>query len=92
MIPRSIASPEALAAVAAAKYIDMLKCAYFDISRGTLANWCVQLGAKVNVLVNAMKQHLLSESLVCADETTVQVLDEPIEQRQANRICGLSYW
>lgn len=24
-----------------------------------------------------MKQHLLSESLVCADETTMQVLDEP---------------
>jgi len=86
MIPRSIASPETLAAVATAKYVDalplyrqvdMLKRADIDISRGTLANWCVQLGAKVNVLVDAMKQHLLSESLVCADETTVQVLDEP---------------
>jgi len=86
MIPRSIASPETLAAVATAKYVDalplyrqvdILKRADIDISRGTLANWCVQLGAKVNVLVDAMKQHLLDESLVCADETTVQVLDEP---------------
>ncbi|MGF1759192.1 IS66 family transposase [Photobacterium sagamiensis] len=86
MIPKSIASPETLAAVATAKYVDalplyrqvdILKRADIDISRGTLANWCVQLGAKVNVLVDAMKQHLLNESLVCADETTVQVLDEP---------------
>lgn len=86
MIPRSIASPETLAAVATAKYVDalplyrqvdILKRADIDISRGTLANWCVQLSVKVNVLVDAMKQHLLDESLVCADETTVQVLDEP---------------
>lgn len=86
MIPKSIASPETLAAVATAKYVDalplyrqvdILKRADIDISRGTLANWCVQLGAKVKVLVDAMKQHLIHGSLICADETTVQVLSEP---------------
>lgn len=86
MIPRSIASPETLAAVVTAKYVDALplyrqvnifKRGDIDISRGTLANWCVQLGAKIKVLVDVMQQHLLNESLICADETTVQVLDKP---------------
>ncbi len=86
MIPQSIGSPEAFAAVVTAKYVDalplyrqveILKRSDITLSRGTLANWCVQLGNKVNVIVEAMKTHLLDETLICADETTVQVLREP---------------
>ncbi len=85
MIPKSIGSPEAFAAVVTSKYVDalplyrqveILKRSDIVLSRGTLANWCVQLGNKVNVIVEAMKAHLLDEKLICADETTVQVLRE----------------
>lgn len=92
MIPKSIGSPEAFAAVVTAKYVDalplyrqveILKRSDIDLSRGTLANWCVQLGNKVNVIVEAMKAHLLNEKLICADETTVQVLREQDRSAQS---------
>lgn len=85
-IPRSIASPEALAAVVTAKYCDALplyrqveifKRGGLDLSRGTLANWCVKSGAILKPLVKAMQQHLVTQHSLCADETCVQVLDEP---------------
>lgn len=50
-IPGSIASPEALAAVVVAKYCDALPLyrltdifarGGFEITRGTLANWCIK--------------------------------------------------
>ncbi|MBF4247275.1 IS66 family transposase, partial [Vibrio anguillarum] len=92
MIPKSIGSPETFAAIVTAKYVDalplyrqvdILKRGDIDISRGTLANWCVQLGSKVEVIIDQMKAHLLSESLICADETTVQVLSEPGKTAQS---------
>ncbi len=58
------------------RQVDILNRSGIDISRATLANWCVQLGSKVQVIVDAMKAQLLKESLICADETTVQVLRE----------------
>ena len=85
MIPKSLGSPEAFAAIVTAKYVDALplyrqveifKRSGIELSRGTLANWCVQLGTKVNVIVQAMRSQLLLETLICADETTVQVLKE----------------
>ncbi|WP_407330988.1 IS66 family transposase [Enterovibrio sp. 27052020O] len=90
MIPKSLGSAEAFAAVVTAKYVDalplyrqvdILNRSGIDISRATLANWCVQLGSKVQVIIDTMKAQLLQESLICADETTVQVLRE--EDRQA---------
>lgn len=92
MIPKSIGSAEAFAAIVTAKYVDalplyrqvdILKRSDIDLSRGTLANWCVQLGNKVNVIVEAMKAHLLNEKLICADETTVQVLREQDRSAQS---------
>ncbi|MDE1268568.1 IS66 family transposase, partial [Vibrio aestuarianus] len=92
MIPKSIGSPETFAAIVTAKYVDalplyrqvdILKRGDIDISRGTLANWCVQLGSKVEVIIDQMKARLLSESLICADETTVQVLSEPEKTAQS---------
>lgn len=81
MIPKSLGSAEAFAAVVTAKYVDalplyrlvdILNRSCIDISRATLANWCVQLGSKVQVIIDAMKTQLLKEPLICADETTVQ--------------------
>ena len=85
-IPRSIASAETLAAVVTAKYCDALplyrqveifKRGGLDISRATLANWCIKSGAILKPLVEAMQQILVEQHSLCADETRVQVLDEP---------------
>jgi transposase len=85
-IPQSIASAEALAAVVTAKYCDALPLyrltdifsrGGLDISRSTLANWCIASAELVSPLIAVMKANLLSQSTLCADETTVQVLDEP---------------
>ena len=91
MISKSLGSLEAFAAIVTAKYLDtlplyrqveILKPSGIELSRGTFANWCVQLGAKVNVIVQAMRSQLLSEALICADETTVQVLKEQDRKTQ----------
>jgi transposase len=90
-IPGSIASPEALAAVVTSKYCDalplnrqtdILKRVGLDISRSTLANWCIKAAELVAPVVALYQQHLLLEHVVCADETTVQVLDEPDRKAQ----------
>ena len=84
-IPGSIASPEALAAVVVAKYCDALPLyrltdifarGGLEITRGTLANWCIKSAELLSPLIAAMKTHLLAQSTLCADETTIQVLDE----------------
>jgi transposase len=84
-IPGSTASPEALAAVVTAKYCDALPLyrltnifarGGLDITRGTLANWCIKSAALLTPLLATMKTHLLTQSTLCADETTIQVLDE----------------
>lgn len=92
MLPKSIGSADAFAAVVTAKYVDalplyrqvdILNRSGIDISRATLANWCVQLGSKVQVIIDAMKNELLQEKLICADETTVQVLREEDKKAQS---------
>ncbi len=65
------------------RQVDMLNRAGIDISRATLANWCVQLGSKVDVIIDTMKAQLVSEPLICADETTVQVLKEADRKAQS---------
>lgn len=85
MIPKSIGSADAFAAIVTAKYVDalplyrqvdILNRSGIDISRSTLANWCIQLGSKSQMIIDAMKNKLLQEGIICADETTVQVLRE----------------
>ncbi|MDC9616369.1 IS66 family transposase [Xenorhabdus khoisanae] len=85
LLPRTIASPDTQAAIVTAKYVDALPLyrqtdilarSGIEISRSTLANWCVQLGRQVHGLVELMQAHLRNEPLICADETPVQVLHE----------------
>ena len=92
MIPKSIGSADAFAAVVTAKYVDalplyrqvdILNRSGIDISRATLANWCVLLGSKVQIIIDALKSKLLQEKLICADETTVQVLREEDKKAQS---------
>ncbi|KER00938.1 IS66 family transposase [Photorhabdus temperata] len=92
LLPRTIASPDTQAAIVTAKYVDALPLyrqadilarSGIEISRSTLANWCVQLGRKVHVLVEQIRTHLLNEPLICADETPVQVLHEAARPAQS---------
>jgi len=48
-----------------------------DISRATLANWVIALAKQLQPLMNLMREHQHSGSLIFADETRVQVLKEP---------------
>ena len=54
-----------------------LKRGGLSISRTTLANWCIKAGQIVEPMVACFKQNLLASTVASADETTVQVLDEP---------------
>lgn len=85
-IPGSIASPGTLAYVVTAKYCDALplyrQSAIFgrlgvDIGRSTLSHWMMKSAELLKPLYLAMHRQLLTEPILHADETTVQVLKEP---------------
>ena len=48
-----------------------------DISRATLANWMIALSKQAQPLINLLREHQHSGSLIMADETRIQVLKEP---------------
>lgn len=86
-IPGSLASPSALAHVMAQKYVEGLplyrqeqQFARFGVtlSRQTLANWILEGGERwLAPLYDRMREHLLGQEILHADETTLQVLKEP---------------
>ncbi|WP_149029977.1 IS66 family transposase, partial [Effusibacillus lacus] len=48
------------------------------LSRQTLANWMIHGADKwLRLLYHRMREHLLKQDILHADETTVQVLREP---------------
>ncbi len=48
-----------------------------NISRATLANWIIALAKQLQPLMNLMREHQHTGSVIMADETRVQVLKEP---------------
>jgi len=48
-----------------------------NISRATLANWIIALAKQLQPLINLMREHQLTGTVIMADETRVQVLKEP---------------
>jgi len=84
--PGSLASPSSMAYVMTQKYVDsqplyrqeqQFARLGLSISRQTLANW-MMYGAKwLSPLVDRMREHLLKQDILHADETTLQVLREP---------------
>jgi len=87
VLPGSLASPSAVAYTMVQKYVEgmplyrqeqtLLRLGV-ELSRQTLANWMIQ-GSKrwLEYLYERMHKYLLSESVLYADETTLQVLREP---------------
>jgi len=87
VIEHSIASPSAVAYVMYEKYVNAtplnrmeadLKSKGLVISRATLANWVIAASERwLLPLWEALKQRLLACPVIHADETPVQVLNEP---------------
>lgn len=82
----SYGSPEFVADVAASKYqfgiplyrqVDMAAASGVPLNRTTLANLMITLGDRLTSLHMLLRDKLLSQPLIHADETTVQVLKEP---------------
>ena len=85
LIRNSIVTPSLGGAILNGKYVNALPLyrieQEFDrnglsISRQTMANWIISFARYFRPLWNRMKDHLLSLSVVQADETPVQVLND----------------
>ena len=86
VMKRSLASPSSVAHVMYQKYINGMPLYRQEkdwanqgvtLSRGTLANWIIRPSHDwLEPICTAMKKHLISEPVVHADETVVQVLKE----------------
>ena len=86
LMKHSMASPSSVADIMAKKYADGLPLARqekiwaregVELSRATMSNWVIQCAQTwLKPLYKHMKQHLLEQSVIHADETVVQVLKE----------------
>ena len=86
LMKHSLASPSSVADIMAKKYADGLPLARqekiwaregVELSRATMANWVIQCAQTwLKPLYKHMKQRLLEEEVIHADETVVQVLKE----------------
>ena len=92
LIEKSIATPNLLANIAVSKFCDHLplyrqesifKRLSIDLSRQTMSIWMVKVGKAITPLINLMQDSILSYDVSFADETTVQVLNEPGRQAQS---------
>lgn len=97
-IPGSLASPGTLAYVITAKYCDALPLYRqsailarmgIDLSRSTLSHWMVRSAEQLEALYLRLHQYLLSEPILHADETRVQVLKEPGRAAQSSSYMWL---
>lgn len=79
-------SPELVADVAASKYqfsiplnrqVDMAAASGAPLNRTTLANLMINFGDRCTPLHELLREHLLKQKMIHADETPVQVLKEP---------------
>ncbi len=87
LFPKSYASPSIVAYIMNQKYVEglplyrqesQLKYLGVDLSRQTLSNWMVEGADRwLAQIYTRMREHLLKEDIMHADETTLQVLKEP---------------
>lgn len=87
VIKGSIASPSAVAHIMTQKFINAVpiyrqeqdyKRHGIELSRQTMSNWVNRCALDwLQPLYESLKAHLISRKVLCADETTLQVLREP---------------
>ena len=85
-VPKAMGSVNLMTYIIISKYADgmplyrlenIIKRYGGDISRATLANWVIALARQAQPLINLLREHQHAGTLVCADETRIQVLKEP---------------
>lgn len=87
VFPRSLASPSAMAYTMTQKYVESMPLHRqekhmerfgISLSRQTLSNW-ILYGANtwLSPIYDQMREHLLKQDILHADETSLQVLSEP---------------
>jgi len=86
IIPKGIATPGLIAHIAISKYCDALPLYRqemifarlgIELSRSTMASWMVRVAEQCQPLMVLLGQALLTGPVINADETPVQVLNEP---------------
>lgn len=86
-IPKSFATPSLLAYIAVSKYSDALPLYRLenifsrigvDLSRATMARRIIKAAELARPLWNLLVEVILESKVVCCDETTIQVLNEPM--------------
>lgn len=95
----SLASPSAIAYIMSQKYVDsmplyrqeqQLSRLGIELSRQTMANWVLYGANKwLNLLYDRMHHHLLNHEVLHADETSLQVLNEPGRAAQTSSYMWL---
>ncbi|WP_026377284.1 IS66 family transposase [Aestuariibacter salexigens] len=84
-IPKGIATPSLLSQIITSKYQyglplyrqeSLFKQYSIELSRKTMADWVLQCGRILEPLYQRLKQHLLQQAVIQADETTVNVIKE----------------
>ncbi|MTI11735.1 IS66 family transposase, partial [Sansalvadorimonas verongulae] len=90
-IPKSFSTPGLLAWVVISKYCDalplyrqefILNRMGVEIRRTTMAEWMIRVSQLLKPLYKALQQHLIKQPALQADETPVQVLNEPDRDAQ----------
>ncbi|MBP9778139.1 MAG: IS66 family transposase [Rickettsiaceae bacterium] len=85
-ISKSIATPGLLSEIIISKYADhlplyrqeqILQRMGIDITRATLSTWIIKCSELLYPLIDLQKQYIISHKYIQADETTLQVLNEP---------------
>ncbi|RZA27441.1 MAG: IS66 family transposase [Proteobacteria bacterium] len=85
-ISKSVASSGLLAYIATQKYVDGLPLsrqvriferASIDLNRTTLARWMIKAANLASPLISLLHEDLIESNVIHADETHVQVLNEP---------------
>lgn len=89
LLPKSIATPELIAHVVIAKYMDhlplyrqetMWKRLDIDLTRSNLSSWILKVSDLCLPIVNHLQADILQSTYVQADETIIQVLNETARQ------------
>jgi transposase len=97
IIDRGIAAPGLIAQVLIAKYLDHLPLYRQEgiyarsgvaIGRATLAQWVGAAGVQLQPLVLALKDELLAQSVIHADETPIALLDPGAGKTQRAYLFG----
>ena len=101
IIPKGIATAGLVAHVAVSKFRDalplyrqekMFERIGVDLSRQTMAGWMVMAAASCAPLMALIQNELLSGPLVNADETPVQVMNEPSRNTIRPFVVGRKNW